>query len=131
MLSERATISVRTRKNERRGFLLLFVTQEPETWACSTLHVALSDNASQVAQGTAPNKDYARRLAERAAALRLDQLSDQASTASPLGTDLGRPPEQRVDAHAPLQYPDAIYSPPAGRIVKMPSPGGCFLSCGR
>ena len=73
-LSEQARFSLRTGRDERRGILLCFVTDDPTTWVWSTLQVSVDDSCGEVARGTASRQDYARRLAEQAAALRLDEL---------------------------------------------------------
>ena len=77
VLSERATFSLRTGLDERRGILLCFVIEELAGWAWSTLQVSVDDDCGQVAQGVASKQVYARGLSERAAELRLDELRDR------------------------------------------------------
>ena len=88
--TERAVIGLRSSGYTRRGFLHLSVTEPPgmteppsvgeagsDDWAWSTLHVTLDPELhSTVARGFAATRDHARRLAEYAAELRLDELRD-------------------------------------------------------
>ena len=89
--TERAVIGLQARGHKRRGCLLLSVTVPPsmtepstvtdadlDAWAWSTVYVTLDPELhSEVARGYADTRNRARRLAERAAELRLDELRDQ------------------------------------------------------
>lgn len=89
--TERAVIGLQSRGYKRRGTLLLSVTVPPcmtdpptfvdaddDHWAWSTLHVTLDPELhNDVARGFADTRDRARRLAEYAAELRLDELRGQ------------------------------------------------------
>ena len=55
----------------------------------------------------------------------------KASSASPPGTDPEKPPKQTLTRWCQRNTLGPIYSPPAGRLTSMPSPGGCFMSCAR
>ncbi|MYA40571.1 MAG: hypothetical protein F4Z31_02275 [Gemmatimonadetes bacterium] len=95
--TERAVISLKSAGNKHRGALLLNVTVPPcmtdpptivdadeDDWTWSTVHVTVDPELhNNVARGFADTRDRARRLAERAAELRLDELHDQGIFGAP------------------------------------------------
>ena len=75
--TEHASIGVLTRRREKhersdqRGFIHLAVTQGQEGWSFRAVYATLSNDAGEIAQGTACRQEHAKKLAEHAAELYL------------------------------------------------------------